>query len=98
MKPPLSTSLEHGTWARIEAEAKVTRLLDIVHSITRGTRVPLGQFRLRAAGLQVLVPANRADAKGAVGFGGRQALSQEPGLEGERREARSANACDGGGS
>jgi len=56
LKPPRSTSLEHGAWARIEAEAKVTRLLDIIHSITQGTRVPLGQFRLEAAGLQVFVP------------------------------------------
>ncbi|CAE7940654.1 unnamed protein product [Symbiodinium necroappetens] len=51
VKPPLSTSLEHGTWARIEAEAKVTRLLDIVHSITRGTRVE--QLDLEVARLSV---------------------------------------------
>ena len=67
MKPPLSTSLEHGAWARIEAEAKVTRLLDIIHSITRGTRVPLGQFRLSAAGFRcmfqriVLLPREQLD-------------------------------------
>ena len=51
--------------------------------------MPLGQFRLRAAGLQMLVPAKHAAAKGGVGTEGRQALSQEPRLGGERREAQS---------
>ncbi|CAE7940339.1 unnamed protein product, partial [Symbiodinium necroappetens] len=35
----LKHKLREETQRRIEAEAKVTRLLDIIHSITRGTRV-----------------------------------------------------------
>ena len=54
------------------------------HSWDEGAPWPVQAERCR---IQVHVPANRAAAKGAVGFGGRQALSQEPGLEGERREA-----------
>ncbi|CAE7565877.1 unnamed protein product [Symbiodinium necroappetens] len=47
----LKVKLREETQRRIEAEAKVTRLLDIIHSITRGTRVE--QLDLEVARLSV---------------------------------------------
>ncbi|CAE7628800.1 PCNA [Symbiodinium sp. CCMP2592] len=44
----LQDKLRKETERRIEAEDRVTRLIGVIDSIGSGTRMPLGQFRLRA--------------------------------------------------